>query len=130
MLDEQPEYVTFNGTVGSLTTKKPMHATAGETVRIFFGVAGPNMTSAFHVIGEMFDKVYTLGSATAVDPEIQTITVPPGGAAFVDFKIDVPGTYVLVDHALSRLERGAAGLIIADGEDDPEIFSTIPAETN
>jgi nitrite reductase (NO-forming) len=130
LLDEQPEYVTFNGTVGSLTAKKPMHATAGETVRIFFGVAGPNMTSAFHVIGEMFDKVYSFGGTTSVDPNIQTVPVPPGGTTFVDFKIDVPGTYVIVDHALSRLERGAAGLIIADGEDDPEIFTTIPAETN
>ena len=33
---------------------------------------------------------------------IQTVTVPAGGATIVEFKLDVPGNYILVDHARSR----------------------------
>lgn len=28
-----------------------MHAQVGDTVRIFFGVGGPNFSSSFHVTG-------------------------------------------------------------------------------
>ena len=64
LLAEQPEYMTFNGAVGALTEKKPLKANVGETVRIFFGDGGPNKTSSFHVIGEIFDRVYDEGSLT------------------------------------------------------------------
>jgi nitrite reductase (NO-forming) len=37
----------------------------------------------------------------------------------------VPGRYVLVDHALSRVERGLAGYLIVEGEENPEIFESI-----
>ena len=45
--------------------------------------------------------------------------VPSGGAVMVEFKIDVPGTYLIVDHSLSRLFKGAVGQIVATGPDDP-----------
>ena len=98
-------------------------AKVGETVRIFFGVGGPNYTSSFHVIGEIFDRVYSF--ADVLSPPlrgVQTITVPPGGAAIVEFKIDVPGNYILVDHALSRAERGLVGILQAEGAPNPQIF--------
>lgn len=125
LLAEQAEYVTFNGAVGALTTQKPLHAKVGETVRIFFGVGGPNYTSSFHVIGEIFDRVYNQASLTA-EPltDVQTTVVPAGGATMVEFKLDVPGRYVLVDHALSRMERGLVGFLIVDGPDNPEVFSS------
>jgi nitrite reductase (NO-forming) len=123
MLDEQPEYVLMNGAVGALTEQHPLEAAVGDTVRIYYGVGGPNLTSSFHVIGEIFDRVYNQGSVTeAPITNVQTTTVAPGGATIVEFRIDVPGRYILVDHALSRLERGAAGFLVAEGEEDHDIF--------
>jgi len=123
LLDENPEYLVFNGAVGALTTQKPLKANVGETVRIYFGVGGPNFTSSFHVIGEIFDRVYNLASLTS-EPltDVQTTLVPPGGATMVEFELEVPGNYILVDHALSRLQRGLAGFLVVEGPDAPEIF--------
>jgi nitrite reductase (NO-forming) len=123
LLAERAEYFVFNGAVGALTAEHPLRAKVGETVRIFFGVGGPNATSSFHVIGEIFDRVYkeaALGSAVATN--VQTTMVPAGGAAIVEFKVDVPGRYILVDHSLSRLERGLAGFLIADGPENADVF--------
>lgn len=122
LLAEAPEYYVFNGAADALA-KQPLHAKTGETVRIFFGVGGPNKTSSFHVIGEIFDKAYPLASITSAPmTDVQTITVPPGGAAVTEFKVDVPGKFVLVDHALSRMERGLKGLLVVDGEPRPDIY--------
>ncbi|MBP0438036.1 copper-containing nitrite reductase [Tianweitania sediminis] len=123
LLNERPEYFVLNGHVGALTEHFPLKANVGETVRIYFGVGGPNFTSSFHVIGEIFDKVYQLGSVTSPPlTDVQTVTVPAGGATIVEFKTEVPGRYVLVDHALSRVERGLAGFLIVEGEANHEIF--------
>ncbi len=128
LISERPEYFLFNGSVGALTRSHPLYARVGETVRIFFGVGGPNFTSSFHVIGEIFDNVYPLGSVTSPPlTNVQTVTVPPGGATIVDFKIDRGGHYVLVDHALSRAERGLSGYLIVDGPKNDEIMHQGPA---
>jgi nitrite reductase (NO-forming) len=123
LLGERAEYFVFNGAVGALTTEHPMKAKVGETVRIFFGVGGPNATSSFHVIGEIFDRVYkeaAVGSPPAAN--VQTTMVPAGGAAIVEFKLEVPGRYILVDHSLSRLERGLAGFLVVEGDANPAVF--------
>jgi nitrite reductase (NO-forming) len=123
LLNERPEYFVFNGAVGALSKLHPMQAKVGETVRIFFGVGGPNYTSSFHVIGEIFDRVYNYADLQSPPARgIQTITVPAGGAAVVEFKLDVPGNYILVDHALSRAERGLLGILQAEGPPDPSIY--------
>jgi nitrite reductase (NO-forming) len=123
LLAERPEYFVFNGAVGALSKLHPLEAKVGETVRIFFGVGGPNFTSSFHVIGEMFDRVYNLGGVLS-DPlkGIQTVSVPPGGAVITEFKLEVPGNYIMVDHALSRLERGLVGILHVEGAPQPEIY--------
>ncbi len=123
LLDEQPEFFVFNGATNALTTIAPLMANTGETVRIFFGVGGPNFTSSFHVIGEIFDRVYDQASLTA-NPltDVQTTLVPPGGATMVEFHLEVPGRYILVDHALSRLQRGLAGYLLVEGPEAPDIF--------
>ncbi|MCC7118063.1 MAG: nitrite reductase, copper-containing [Anaerolineales bacterium] len=124
LLDEDPEYFVFNGAVGALTTQKPLTAKTGETVRIFFGVGGPNFTSSFHVIGEIFDRVYNQASLTSSPlTDVQTTLVPSGGATMVEFKLDVPGRYLLVDHALARAERGLAGFLIVDGAENHDIYN-------
>ena len=130
LLKEDPEYYIFNGAANALTGDNALTAKVGETVRIYFGVGGPNKTSSFHVIGEIFDKVYQLASLTT-EPlsDVQTITVPPGGAAAVDMKLEVPGEYVLVDHALSRAARGLVGKLVVNGENRAELFqSATPAK--
>jgi nitrite reductase (NO-forming) len=124
ILDERPEYFVFNGAVNGLSGDKAMRAQVGETIRIFFGVGGPNFTSSFHVIGEIFDNVWNLASLTSPPlTDVQTISVPPGGAAVVDLTLEVPGTYVLVDHALSRVERGLAAFLEVEGPANREIFN-------
>jgi nitrite reductase (NO-forming) len=123
LINERPEYFLFNGAVGALVKDKPLKAKVGETVRIYFGVGGPNYTSSFHVIGEIFDRAYNLGSLSSKPlNDVQTVTVPPGGAAVVDFKVQVPGKYMLVDHALSRVERGLVGILEVTGPDNPNVF--------
>jgi nitrite reductase (NO-forming) len=123
LLAERPEYFVFNGAALALAKEKPLKAKTGETVRIFFGVGGPNYTSSFHVIGEVFNRVYNLGSlTTAPMRDVQTTTVPPGGATVVDITLEVPGKFMLVDHALSRVERGLAGVLEVTGPDNPDIY--------
>lgn len=123
MLEEQPTYYVLNGAVGSLTKTYRMEAKVGETVRIFFGVGGPNASSSFHVIGEMFDRLYREGDLLSPPArEVQTTTVAPGGATMVEFKVEYPGRYILVDHALSRMERGLAGFLWVEGDKDDTIF--------
>jgi nitrite reductase (NO-forming) len=124
MSHEDADYLVFNGAVGGLTSdENALRANVGETVRIYFGVGGPNYTSSFHVIGEIFDRVYDQASLSSPPLlNVQTTIVPTGGAAIVEFTVDVPGRYILVDHSLSRLERGLAGFLYVEGDDQPTIF--------
>ncbi|RIK35706.1 MAG: nitrite reductase, copper-containing [Chloroflexi bacterium] len=124
LYDERPDYVIFNGAVGSLAEERALQAKVGETVRIFFGVGGPNVVSSFHVIGEIFDRVMLEG-ASEWSTNVQTTLVPAGGATIVEFSIDVPGTYMLVDHSLGRLAKGAIGMLVADGPENPDVFMVV-----
>ena len=121
ILDGKPEYVVFNGRVGGLNGK--MEAQVGEKIRIFVGNGGVNLISSFHVIGEIFDTVYPEGSmGGAMLKNVQTTLVPAGGSAIVEFDTEVPGKYIFVDHALSRLDRGAWGVLELVGEPNKDIF--------
>ena len=127
LMNERPEYFVFNGSVGALSKLHPLRAKVGEMVRIFFGVGGPNFTSSFHVIGSIFDKVYTLGGVETDPLEgIQTVGVPPGGAVIAEFKTKVPGNYTLVDHAIVRTERGLVGILNVEGAPSPDIYGGVP----
>jgi nitrite reductase (NO-forming) len=129
LMAEAPEYFVFNGATTALTQQFPLHAKVGETVRIFFGDAGPNLPSSLHMIGEVFDKVYDQASLTS-EPltNVQTTLVPPGGATVVELTTQVPGRFLLVDHAIVRMERGLMGYLLVDGPDNPEVFhSDFPA---
>jgi nitrite reductase (NO-forming) len=126
--NEEPTYVLFNGKFAGLTGESALQAKVGETVRLFVGNGGPNVTSNFHVIGEIFDRVHEEGAAEATR-NIQTTLIPAGGATWVEFTLDVPGTYILVDHALSRaIDKGAVAKIEVAGEANPEVFDA--PETN
>jgi len=123
-VDEKPTYVVFNGSVGSLVGDKALKATVGETVRLYIGNGGPNLVSSFHVIGEIFDKVYQEGGVTPTQQHVQTTLIPSGGSAMVEFKVDVPGTFILVDHSLFRaFNKGALGMLKVDGPENLLAYS-------
>ncbi|HWP37045.1 MAG TPA: copper-containing nitrite reductase [Gemmatimonadales bacterium] len=122
-LREQPDYVLFNGSVGALVGDKALTANVGETVRLFVGNGGPNLLSSFHVIGEIFDRVYA-EAGTMVNHNVQTTLVPAGGAAVAEFRVEVPGTYILVDHSLLRaFNKGALGMLRVTGPQMVAIYS-------
>jgi nitrite reductase (NO-forming) len=128
MLNGDPQYVVFNGRVGSLTstTTNAMNANVGEKVRIYFGNGGVNLISSFHIIGEIFDHVWQEASLTSPPlTDVQTTLVPAGGATVVELLPLIPGNYTLVDHALARVDRGAWGVLHVSGSQDTSIFSGV-----
>lgn len=123
-LAEDPTYVVFNGSVGSLMGQSALHADVGDKVRLFVGNIGPNLISSFHVIGEVFDKVYGEAGSQITQTDVQTTLIPAGGASIVEFKTPVPGTYTLVDHSIFRaFNKGCVGQLVVSGKQDLEIFS-------
>ncbi|EMU0818360.1 nitrite reductase, copper-containing [Neisseria gonorrhoeae] len=126
---EQPEYVVFNGHVGAIAGDNALKAKAGETVRMYVGNGGPNLVSSFHVIGEIFDKVYVEGGKL-INENVQSTIVPAGGSAIVEFKVDIPGSYTLVDHSIFRaFNKGALGQLKVEGAENPEIMTQKLSDT-
>jgi nitrite reductase (NO-forming) len=122
-IDENPTYVLFNGAENSLTGDKSLKAGVDETVRMYVGNGGPNLVSSFHVIGEIFDKVWYEGG-TRYQENVQTTLIPAGGAAMMEFHTEVPGSYVLVDHSLFRaFNKGALAIMKVDGPENTAIYS-------
>ena len=123
-IDERPPYVVFNGAVGSLVGDKALAAKVGETVRIYFGNGGPNLVSSFHVIGEIFERIYPEAGTALMQQNVQTTLVPSGGATIVEFTVKVPGTFVLVDHSITRaFNKGALGMLKVNGPRNRAIYS-------
>lgn len=122
-IDERPTYVLFNGREGALTGDNALKAKVGETVRLFVGNGGPNLVSSFHVIGEIFDKVWLEGG-TRFQENVQTTLIPSGGAAIMQFHLEVPGSYVIVDHSIFRaFNKGALAILKAEGPENKAIYS-------
>ena len=126
MIEENPEYIFFNGRPWSLTEKGGIMKTkVGDRVRLFVGNGGVSKLSSFHVIGEIFDQVYPEGSTSHSIEHVHTTLIPAGGASFTEFNVEVPGDYVLVDHALTRIDRGAWGILNVTGKEQNHIYSKI-----
>jgi nitrite reductase (NO-forming) len=122
-IDERPSYVVFNGSALSLVGDRALKAKVGETVRLFVGNGGPNLVSSFHVIGEIFDRVYTEGGMKPQD-NVQTTLIPAGGSAIVEFKLNTDGTYILVDHSIFRtFNKGSLGMLKVEGPANKEVYS-------
>ncbi len=122
-LREDADYVVFNGAVGALVGDNAIRANVGERVRVYVGNGGPNLVSSFHVIGEIFDDVYYEGGSE-LQHDVQTTLVPAGGSTIVEFKVEVPGTYVIVDHSIFRtFNKGSLGMLKVEGADDKRIYS-------
>jgi len=120
---EDADYVVFNGHVGAIAGDNALKAKVGETVRMYVGNGGPNLVSSFHVIGEIFDKVYVEGGKL-INENVQSTLIPAGGAAIIEFKVDIPGSFTIVDHSLFRaFNKGALGQLVVEGEDHPEVMT-------
>lgn len=123
-LAENADYVVFNGSVGAMAGDNAVTAKVGEKVRLFVGNGGPNLTSSFHVIGEIFDNVYLEGGVKPAQHQVQTTMIPAGGSTIVEFGLNVPGTYILVDHSIFRaFNKGALGMIKVSGEENKIVYS-------
>jgi nitrite reductase (NO-forming) len=122
-IEENATYVLFNGSEGALVGEKAIKAQVGDTIRLFVGNGGPNLVSSFHVIGEIFDKVFTEGG-TRYQENVQTTLVPAGGSAMTEFRVEVPGTLIIVDHSIFRaFNKGALGMIKVEGDDNLLVYS-------
>jgi len=126
VLSEDPNYVLFNGRVGALTDNGTLEVNQGDKIRLYFGNGGPNLVSSLHVIGMIFDKVYREGDIISPPARnIQTTLVPSGGVAILEMEAIVPGIYTLIDHSISRIEKGAVGFISVIGNDiRSDVFSS------
>lgn len=122
-LMEFPEYVVFNGRVGSMVDTRALVANVGEKIRMFVGNIGPNLVSSFHIIGVIFDKVYVEGGSLC-NKDVQTTIIPAGGAVIVEFEAKFPGNFVLVDHSIFRaFNKGCVGILKIIGQENKEIFA-------
>jgi len=122
-IKEDADYVVFNGKVGALTGDNAITANVGETVRLFVGNGGPNLVSSFHVIGEIFDIVNVEGGSLQ-NKNVQTTLIPAGGATIVEFKVDVPGTFIIVDHSIFRaFNKGALAMLKVNGAEEKILYS-------
>ncbi len=124
-VDEKPTYVVFNGKKNALMGENKLEAKVGETVRLYVGNAGPNLASSFHVIGEIFDRVYMEGGSK-INENVQTTLIPAGGATIVEFKVEEPGEYIMVDHSIFRaFNKGAIGILKVTGEKNPKVYHKV-----
>lgn len=116
LMEEDPEYFVFNGAVDALTKQHPLHAKVGDTVRIFFGDAGPNKPSSLHILGEIFAQEYEAGSLTSPPlSDVQTALVAPGSAAMLQLQAAESGEFTMMDHAMARMAKGLSATLEVSG---------------
>lgn len=131
LMNESAQYYVFNGAVDSITKEYPLQANEGETVRIFFGNAGPNSTASMHMVGEIFTRDYQFGSLSSPPLQgVQTATVPPGDAGIFEVKARVPGQFGFMDHAISRMDKGDVAFLDVKGPENTALIHAGPAALN
>ena len=108
------DLVTFNG-YPMQYDHHPIEVGVGERVRIWVLAAGPNVGSAFHVVGGQFDTVYLEGAydLTPGSGGSQVLGLFPAQGGFVELELPEAGNYPFVTHAMSDAERGAHGILRA-----------------
>lgn len=122
---EQPNYVLFNGQFAGLTGENAMRVNVGERIRLFVGNGGPNLVSSFHMIGGVIDVLHRDGQAEPTH-NVETVLIPAGGSSWMEFQMDYPGTYALVDHSIGRaIDKGTVAHIEVEGPENPEIFNPL-----
>ena len=65
-------------------------------------------------------------SGSKINENVQTTLIPAGGAVIVEFKVEEPGEYVLVDHSIFRaFNKGAIGKLKVTGEKNPQVYNKV-----
>lgn len=119
--EERPTYYVLNGRVNALTGDHALHANVGDKVRIYFGV-GTFKPSNFHVIGAIFDSVYSDGGiGGSLSRNVGLTAVAAGGTTITELSFKIPGTYLVVDHSLNRTALGAIGQVVVSGDPVPGV---------
>jgi len=105
-------YVVFNGRAGQYKDH-PITVKPGERIRFYVVNAGPNFNSDFHIVGNVFDRVYPDGNPDHALEGVQTYTVPAGGGVVFETTFDKgsDGIYPFVTHSFADAEKGAVGMI-------------------
>lgn len=107
-----PDYQAFNGFTNQYLGPNALQAKVGEKVRIFVVNVGPNVFSAFHNIGAIFDKVFEEGGLMSPPLlDVQTATVAPGGSGVFELTYKQAGDYPLVSHAIWSLMKGLVAMV-------------------
>ncbi|QMV44536.1 multicopper oxidase domain-containing protein [Cohnella cholangitidis] len=109
-LNEEPEYVVFNGSDFALT-KQPLLAKVGDKVRLYVNNVGPNEVSSFHVVGTIMDRVYVDGNPNNILYGLQTMMLPASGGAVIELTVTEEGDYPIVTHQFNHASKGAVGIL-------------------
>jgi copper-containing nitrite reductase len=131
MLAATPNYVVFNGYANKYVAN-PLQVVAGQPVRLYVLNEGPTLFTAFHVIGNLFDKVYVDGNPANQLVGVQTYTIPPGGGAVFELTFPAPGQYLFVTHSFAYTGLGAEGIfnVSAAGTTLPSSQTTTTGSTS
>jgi nitrite reductase (NO-forming) len=105
-----PDWVTFNGYANQYKDH-PLTAKPGDLVRFYVVDAGPSLTTAFHVVGTIFDRAYVNGDMTQFQRGVQTVDVPAGGGGVFETRITQPGLYPFVSHSFASVDMGEVGIL-------------------
>ncbi len=132
MKNEAPTYVLLNGEKYAYAAagRGPVEVNKGDRVRVFMVDGGPNLSSNFHPIGNVWTRAYRDGGLpddgefeAYADPNIQTMKVPPGSCMIGEMETPVPSRIKIVDHALSRVaRRGLLAEVDVLGSEEESIF--------
>ncbi len=110
IMQNNPFTLAFNGRL----EHDPVHAHAGDLVRVYFVNAGPGASSV-HVMGTMLDRFYDSGNPADALRDVQTGLVPAGSGATFELRLPEKGMYMLVDHDNLRFLPLGMGIgIMAD----------------
>jgi nitrite reductase (NO-forming) len=128
--DEPPDYGLFNGRMGALLEDAALTAKTGDTVRLYVGNGGPNLVSSFHVIGEIFDRVYPEASVGgALKRNVQTTLIPAGVRRSWSSRSTCRGGSCWSTTASpARWTKGALGSLVVSGDAHPDIIRSLPPE--
>lgn len=112
--DGRNDLMAFNYNPGQYV-RDPLEAKVGDTVRFWVLNVGPDEPLSFHVVGEVFDTVYSEGRyliQDETDTGSQALSLLPAQGGFVEMTFDEPGTYTFVNHVMTSAEKGQQGQIV------------------
>lgn len=113
MQKARPKFVAFNGRAQRYL-RRPITVPVGGLVRIYLVDAGPTGSSAFHVIGNLFETVQPDGNPGNELTDVSTHLVGAGGAASFELTFPEAGVYPFVDHSFRSADAGAVGRFVAE----------------